>query len=160
MIRLSELKLPLDHAEDALPALIQSTLKITPQDLKGFTIYKRSYDARKQKLLLVYIVDVELHSASLAARLLSKHTTNSHIRPTPDMEYRLVAKVNEAPAIRPVVIGFGPCGIFAAMMLAQMGFKPIVIERGKQVRERTKDTWGLWRKKVLHTESNVQFGEG
>ncbi|QJR31191.1 NAD(P)/FAD-dependent oxidoreductase [Limnobacter profundi] len=160
MIRLSELKLPLDHPEDALPALICSTLKISANQLKSFSIYKRSYDARKQKLLLVYIVDVELDSSRLEAQLLSKFTTHSHIRPAPDMVYQLPVKLNEAPAIRPVVIGFGPCGIFAAMMLAQMGFKPIVIERGKQVRERTKDTWGLWRKRVLHTESNVQFGEG
>jgi len=160
MIRLSELKLPLDHPEDALPALICSTLKISANQLKSFNIYKRSYDARKQKLLLVYIVDVELDNARLEAQLLSKFTTNSHIRPAPDMVYQLPVKLNEAPAIRPVVIGFGPCGIFAAMMLAQMGFKPIVIERGKQVRERTKDTWGLWRKRILHTESNVQFGEG
>lgn len=160
MIRLSELKLPLDHPEDALPALICSTLKISANQLKSFSIYKRSYDARKQKLLLVYIVDVELDSAQLGAQLLAKFSTNSHIRPAPDMVYQLPVKLNEAPAIRPVVIGFGPCGIFAAMMLAQMGFKPIVIERGKQVRERTKDTWGLWRKRVLHTESNVQFGEG
>ncbi len=160
MIRLSELKLPLDHPEDALPALICSTLKISANQLKSFSIYKRSYDARKQKLLLVYIVDVELDNARLEAQLLSKFTTHSHIRPAPDMVYQLPVKLNDAPAIRPVVIGFGPCGIFAAMMLAQMGFKPIVIERGKQVRERTKDTWGLWRKRVLHTESNVQFGEG
>ena len=160
MIRLSELKLPLDHPEDALPALICSTLKISANQLKSFNIYKRSYDARKQKLLLVYIVDVELDSAQLEAQLLAKFSTNSHIRPAPDMVYQLPVKLNEAPAIRPVVIGFGPCGIFAAMMLAQMGFKPIVIERGKQVRERTKDTWGLWRKRVLHTASNVQFGEG
>ncbi|KYP11434.1 MAG: hypothetical protein A0129_07725 [Limnobacter sp. CACIAM 66H1] len=160
MIRLSELKLPLDHPEDALPALICSTLKISANQLKSFSIYKRSYDARKQKLLLVYIVDVELDSAQLEAQLLAKFSTNSHIRPAPDMVYQLPVKLKEAPAIRPVVIGFGPCGIFAAMMLAQMGFKPIVIERGKQVRERTKDTWGLWRKRVLHTESNVQFGEG
>ncbi len=160
MIRLSELKLPLDHPEDALPALICSTLKISANQLKSFSIYKRSYDAREQKLLLVYIVDVELDSAQLEVQLLAKISTNSHNRPAPDMVYQLPVKLNEAPAIRPVVIGFGPCGIFAAMMLAQMGFKPIVIERGKQVRERTKDTWGLWRKRVLHTESNVQFGEG
>jgi len=160
MIRLSELKLPLDHSEHALSELIHSTLKITAEDIKSLSIYKRSYDARKQKLLLVYIVDIELRSAQLEAQLLSKFITNSHIRPAPDMAYHLVAKVKDAPEIRPVVIGFGPCGIFAAMMLAQMGFKPIVIERGKQVRERTKDTWGLWRKRVLHSESNVQFGEG
>ena len=160
MIRLSELKLPLDHPEHALQELIVRTLDISPADIQSHTIYKRSYDARKQKLLLVYIVDVELGNPQLEAKLLAKFATNSHIRPAPDMAYHLVTQVKEAPAIPPVVVGFGPCGIFAAMMLAQMGFKPIVIERGKPVRERTKDTWGLWRKRVLHTESNVQFGEG
>lgn len=160
MIRLSELKLPLDHPEDALPALIVQTLGIIPADLRTFTVYKRSYDARKQKLMLVYIADVELASAQLEARLLKKFSTNSHIRPAPDMAYRLVTQLESAPEVRPVVIGFGPCGIFTALVLAQMGFKPIVLERGKPVRERTKDTWGLWRKKVLNPESNVQFGEG
>ncbi|MDH4394697.1 MAG: NAD(P)/FAD-dependent oxidoreductase [Limnobacter sp.] len=160
MIRLSELKLALDHPEDALPALIIKTLGISSADVLNFTIYKRSYDARKQKLLLVYIVDVQLQSPQLEARLLDQFKTNSHIRPAPEMAYHWVTKVDQAPDIRPVVIGFGPCGIFAALMLAQMGFKPIVLERGKPVRERTKDTWGLWRKRVLHAESNVQFGEG
>ncbi|HEX5485357.1 MAG TPA: NAD(P)/FAD-dependent oxidoreductase [Limnobacter sp.] len=160
MIRLSELKLPLDHPEDALPALIVKTLGVASADLHTFTVYKRSYDARKQKLMLVYIADVALASAQLEARLLKKFSTNPHIRPAPDMAYRLVTQLATAPEVRPVVIGFGPCGIFAALVLAQMGFKPIVLERGKPVRERTKDTWGLWRKKVLNPESNVQFGEG
>ena len=100
------------------------------------------------------------NSASLEATLLEKFKNNPHIRPAPDQTYRLVASATQAPALRPVVIGFGPCGIFAALLLAQMGLKPIVLERGKSVRERTKDTWGLWRKRVLNHESNVQFGEG
>ncbi|MBI2725967.1 MAG: NAD(P)/FAD-dependent oxidoreductase [Polaromonas sp.] len=160
MIRLTELKLPLDHAEDALPALIARTLAIPPGDIASHSIYKRSYDARKQKLLLVYIADVALTSPELEARLLQKFEGNPHIRPTPDQAYYPVTHVDAAPEVRPVVVGFGPCGIFAALLLAQMGFKPIVLERGKKVRERTKDTWGLWRKKVLNPESNVQFGEG
>lgn len=160
MIRLTELKLPLDHPEDALPALIVKTLGIQPAELLRHSIYKRSYDARKQKLLLVYIADVELASPELEARLLQQFEGNPHIRPAPDQRYHLVARVDNAPAVRPVVVGFGPCGIFAALLLAQMGFKPIVLERGKKVRERTKDTWGLWRKGVLNPESNVQFGEG
>ena len=200
MIRLTELKLPLDHPEDALPALIVKTLGIQPAELLRHSIYKRSYDARKQKLLLVYIADVELAPtlvasrtalppegalrlrpgeagsaapaggeeaptlrtdvSSLEAMLLAKFKDNPHIRPAPDQRYHLVARVDNAPAVRPVVVGFGPCGIFAALLLAQMGFKPIVLERGKKVRERTKDTWGLWRKGVLNPESNVQFGEG
>ncbi len=160
MIRLTELKLPLDHPEDALPALIVKTLGIAPAELQSHAIYKRSYDARKQKLLLVYIADVEVASAELEARLLTQFEGQPHIRPAPDQSYHLVAQANNAPAVRPVVVGFGPCGIFAALLLAQMGFKPIVLERGKKVRERTKDTWGLWRKSVLNPESNVQFGEG
>ncbi|WP_096664320.1 NAD(P)/FAD-dependent oxidoreductase [Polaromonas sp. AET17H-212] len=193
MIRLTELKLPLDHPEDALPALIVKTLGIQPAELLRHSIYKRSYDARKQKLLLVYIADVEVaptlvasrtalppegalrlrpgeagsaapaggeDAPSLEAELLAKFKDNPHIRPAPDQSYHVVAQVDSAPAVRPVVVGFGPCGIFAALLLAQMGFKPIVLERGKKVRERTKDTWGLWRKGVLNPESNVQFGEG
>ncbi len=160
MIRLTELKLPLDHAEDALPALIARTLALQPGDIASHSIYKRSYDARKQKLLLVYIADVALTSPGLEAHLLKKFDGNPHIRATPDQDYSPVVHVDAAPPVRPVVVGFGPCGIFAALLLAQMGFKPIVLERGKKVRERTKDTWGLWRKKVLNPESNVQFGEG
>ncbi|MES2243932.1 MAG: NAD(P)/FAD-dependent oxidoreductase [Pseudomonadota bacterium] len=160
MIRLTELKLPLDHPEDALPALIVKTLGIQPAELLRHSIYKRSYDARKQKLLLVYIADVQLASPELEQTLLRQFEATPHIRPAPDQSYHLVARVDSAPAVRPVVVGFGPCGIFAALLLAQMGFKPIVLERGKKVRERTKDTWGLWRKGVLNPESNVQFGEG
>ena len=160
MLRLTELKLPLDHLEPALGALIAHTLGIMPGDVHSHIIYKRSYDARKQKLLLVYIVDVELSDPSQEAALLQRLAGNPHVRPTPDQAYYPVAQVETAPAVRPVVVGFGPCGIFAALLLAQMGFKPIVLERGKKVRERTQDTWGLWRKRVLHPESNVQFGEG
>jgi uncharacterized FAD-dependent dehydrogenase len=159
MIRITELKLPLDHDEHALPALIVKTLGIATSDLISHTVYKRSYDARMKKLLLVYIADVEV-APTLEAKLLMQFEAHPHIRPTPDQAYYPVVQLNEAPALRPVVVGFGPCGIFAALLLAQMGFKPIVLERGKKVRERTQDTWGLWRKSTLNPESNVQFGEG
>ena len=163
MLRLTELKLPLDHDEAALPALIVKTLGITPAELAGNHIHKRSYDARKQKLLLVYIAHVTLSSPALEEQLIAQFAGHPHIGRAPDLAYyppTQASLATQAPAIRPVVIGFGPCGIFAALLLAQMGFKPIVLERGKKVRERTKDTWGLWRKQVLHPESNVQFGEG
>ena len=159
MIRITELKLSLDHDEHALPALMAKTLGIAVAELTSHTVYKRSYDARKQKLLLVYICDLEVAPA-LEAKLLKQFESHPHIRPTPDQTYYPVVQLNAAPALRPVVVGFGPCGIFAALLLAQMGFKPIVLERGKKVRERTKDTWGLWRKNALNPESNVQFGEG
>ena len=159
MIRLTELKLPLDHPDDALPALITGTLGVTPEDLQAFTIFKRSIDARKAALLQVYIVDVEL-SPEREVALLEKFAGHPHIFAAPDMVYRPLGQAPANPGLRPVVVGFGPCGIFAALILAQMGFKPIVLERGKTVRERTRDTWGLWRQRELNPESNVQFGEG
>jgi uncharacterized FAD-dependent dehydrogenase len=160
MIRLTELKLPLDHAENALPALAAQTLGIAAAELQGVHIHKRSFDARKADLLKVYIVDVTLADAGLESRLLARFAGNPHIFPTPDMAYRSVGNAPAGLPLRPVVVGFGPCGMFAALLLAQMGFKPIVLERGKTVRQRTRDTWGLWRKNVLNPESNVQFGEG
>ncbi|MBK5207793.1 MAG: FAD-dependent monooxygenase, partial [Polaromonas sp.] len=160
MLRLTEIKLPLEHAENALQGALLQTLHITPAELVSFTVFKRSFDARKAVIMQVYIVDVALASAELEAALLRQHAANPHILPTPDMVYHPVAQAPARLSLRPVVVGFGPCGIFAALLLAQMGFKPIVLERGKTVRQRTKDTWGLWRKNVLNPESNVQFGEG
>jgi uncharacterized FAD-dependent dehydrogenase len=159
MLRLSELKLPLDHAPEALTALIARTLDVPLEAIASHTVFKRSFDARKADLLTVYIADVQLADAGLEAALLARHAAHPHIQSAPDMRYTPPAHAPEG-APRPVVIGFGPCGIFAALMLAKMGFKPIVLERGKTVRQRTRDTWGLWRKSVLNPESNVQFGEG
>jgi uncharacterized FAD-dependent dehydrogenase len=159
MIRISELKLPLDHAVDALPDLAAKTIGVAPAQFLSFHIFKLSFDARKAELLQVYIVDVAL-DAALETELLARHAGHPHIRPAPDMAYQQPTVAPASLPLRPVVVGFGPCGMFAALMLAKMGFKPIVIERGKTVRERTKDTWALWRKSELHPESNVQFGEG
>jgi uncharacterized FAD-dependent dehydrogenase len=160
MLRLTEIKLPLEHAENALQDAILHRLLITPADLADFTVFKRSFDARKAAIMQVYILDVELASAALEAALLDQHAGNPHILPTPDMAYHPVGAAPASLPLRPVVVGFGPCGIFAALVLAQMGFKPLVLERGTTVRQRTQDTWGLWRKNVLNPESNVQFGEG
>ena len=158
MLRLTELKLPLDHPPEALRAAILQRLELADDALVGFSIFKRSYDARKKHaLLLIYAVDVEVKNE---AALLKKFRTDRHLAPAPDMDYRFVGHAPENLRERPLVVGFGPCGIFAALVLAQMGFKPIVLERGKAVRERTQDTWGLWRRHVLNPESNVQFGEG
>ena len=161
MIRLSELKLPLDHPPEALPALIAQTLGVELGDIASHRVYKRSFDARKADLRTVYIVDVQLTDPARESTLLARHADNIHIQPAPDMRYRLPVQVHGAqPLPRPVVVGFGPCGIFAALLLAQMGLRPIVLERGMEVRERTQDTWDLWRRGQLHPESNVQFGEG
>ncbi|MEJ8854673.1 NAD(P)/FAD-dependent oxidoreductase [Variovorax robiniae] len=160
MIRLSEIKLPLDPPSDALPRAVHGLLGVDADAIANIHVFKRSFDARKVDLLQVYIVDVTLTDPSREAQLFAKLAGNPRVMPTPDMVYRVPAQAPADVPVRPVVVGFGPCGIFAALMLAKMGFKPIVLERGKTVRQRTRDTWGLWRKSVLNPESNVQFGEG
>lgn len=158
MLRITEIKLPLDHAENALRDAIVAKLGIADSELQDFSVFKRSYDARqKHKILLIYIVDVQVQHED---KLLQKFANDQHIKATPDMAYQFVAQASGTQASRPVVIGMGPCGIFAGLLLAQMGFRPIILERGKAVRERTQDTWGLWRNHTLNPESNVQFGEG
>ncbi|MEH6462154.1 NAD(P)/FAD-dependent oxidoreductase [Chitinimonas sp. JJ19] len=158
MLRLNELRLPLDHAPEALPAAIAQRLKIKPAELLAFEVFKRSYDARRgHPLTLIYTLDITVANE---AALLKRMAGDNKIGPSPDTSYHFVGQAPADLQHRPVVVGFGPCGIFAALLLAQMGFNPIVLERGKEVRQRTKDTWGLWRKNVLNPESNVQFGEG
>ena len=187
MIRISELKLPLTalpvevrraadapsetdedrippHPEEALRQLAAIALGIDAQAIDQLHVFKRSFDARKADLLAVFIVDLSLKDATSEAALLARFPKHPHIQPTPNMSWQAPthapAHFGAQEGERPVVVGFGPCGIFAALSLAQMGFKPIVIERGSPVRQRTKDTWGLWRKQTLKPESNVQFGEG
>lgn len=159
MLRVSEIKLPLDHPEEVLPRAIADRLAIPADDLLSFHVHRRGYDARKRDhIQLVYTIDAELRNEST---VLARFHADPHVVPTPDMRYKFVANAAAAPdAPRPVVVGMGPCGLFAGLILAQMGFRPIILERGKAVRERTKDTFGLWRKQVLNPESNVQFGEG
>ena len=154
MLRLTELKLPLDHSGDALRDAVLTRIGIPADDLIGLTIARRGYDARRRSAIgLVYAVDVELRDEPA---VLAAHPA---LRVTPDTRYRLPVRVQGQDA-RPVVIGTGPCGLMAALTLAEMGFRPLILERGKLVRERTRDTWGLWRRGVLNPESNVQFGEG
>jgi uncharacterized FAD-dependent dehydrogenase len=182
MLRITELRLPLDHAADALRPAIVARLGLREAELAGFTIFKRSYDARKKSAIqLIYTIDCAL--AVDESAVLARFADDPHVRLAPDTRYRFVGHApadfyahalppndahaasgangtGRAPRLRPVVVGFGPCGLFAALILAQMGLAPIVLERGRPVRERTKDTWGLWRRSVLDPESNVQFGEG
>lgn len=159
MIRITGLTLPLDTGGEALRSAVVRRLRISSEELLNFTVFKRSYDARKKNsaILFVYIIDAELRDE---ASVLARFARDDEIRPAPDTAYHPVGQAPDGLTERPLVVGFGPCGLFAALILAQMGFRPIVLERGRPVRRRTADTWALWRKKILTPESNVQFGEG
>jgi uncharacterized protein len=158
MLRLTEIKLPLNHDENAINAAILAKLKIKPEQLHSVNVFKRGFDARKKTdIQLIYTLDIEVDNE---AALLQRFVKDQHVKPAPDTSYKFVARAPANLPERPIVIGLGPCGLFAGLILAQMGFKPIILERGKEVRERTKDTFGFWRGKALNTESNVQYGEG
>ncbi|MEI7843416.1 MAG: NAD(P)/FAD-dependent oxidoreductase [Gallionellaceae bacterium] len=158
MLRLTEIKLPLDHPQHAIHDAIIKRLGIRVDALRDFTIFRRGFDARKPSaILFIYTLDVAVTNEE---KVLSRFKNDVHVKVAPDTSYYFVTQASKNLTERPVVIGTGPCGLFAGLILAQMGFRPIILERGKEVRERTKDTWGLWRKHELNPESNVQFGEG
>jgi uncharacterized FAD-dependent dehydrogenase len=162
MLRLTDLALPLDASGADLEAALRRRLELAHGEPLTFSIFKRSVDARqRQAIRLVYTLDVALASSAREDELRRHFADDRHVLPTPDTTYRFVAQAPPGFAgARPLVIGTGPCGLFAALTLAQMGFRPLLLERGKRVRERTVDTFGFWRQGVLDPESNVQFGEG
>jgi uncharacterized FAD-dependent dehydrogenase len=159
VIRITELPLPLDYAPETLRHAILKRLAISDADLLDFTLFKRSHDARKKNsgILFICIVDVTVRDEPAVLRRLAH---DRQVGPAPDTSYHEVARAPAQLRERPLVVGFGPCGLFAALLLAQMGFRPIVLERGRDVRRRTHDTWALWQQHTLTPESNVQFGEG
>lgn len=159
MLRLTQISLPLNHPEEAIPKAAASRLHIRPENLISCTVFRQAHDARKKHAILrIYTLDVEVANE---AAILERSADDPSIKQTPDMAYQFVTHAPEnANHQRPLVIGAGPCGLFTALLLAQMGLKPIILERGKAVKERTQDTWGLWKKSILDPESNVQFGEG
>ena len=158
MLRISEIRLPLEHPPAALSDEVAIRLGVALPEITELRVFRRSCDARKAAApTFIYSLDVALPDEAL---VLERHAGDRHVQPTPDMHYHFVGRAPLPFTTRPIVVGFGPAGIFAALVLAQSGFRPIVVERGKAVRERTQDTWGLWRKRILDPESNVQFGEG
>jgi hypothetical protein len=158
MLRISEIRLPLEHPPAALSDEVAIRLGVALPEITELRVFRRSCDARKAAApTFIYSVDVALPDE---AAVLERHAGDRHVQPAPEMHYHFVGRAPLPLTTRPIVVGFGPAGIFAALVLAQSGFRPIVVERGKAVRERTQDTWGLWRKRILDPESNVQFGEG
>ncbi len=161
MLRLNEVKLPLDHSEEELHAAVIERLDIELKDLLNCVVFRRSVDARKRSAIqLIYTLDVEVTDESTVFNRNEKLKKSGQVTVSPDTNYHFVTHAPEEIKQRPVVIGTGPCGFFAGLLLAQMGFKPIILERGKIVQQRTRDTMGFWRKSVFKPESNVQFGEG
>jgi uncharacterized protein len=163
VLRLSELKLPLDHSEADLAAAVLRRLRLAPDQLLGLRLVKRSVDARKSAAItLVYSLDLDLDlDARAEARLLKRFAGDPHLRPSPDTTYHPVVSGANAGKTRPVVVGAGPCGYFAALLLAQMGFRPLLLERGKAIKQRSADTFGFWKGSAdFNPESNAQFGEG
>lgn len=161
MIRLTEIRLPIDHPPEALPAAVRRKLGLKKSAPVEINVFRRGYDARKRSAIsLVYTLDVTVPPEPGETTLQQRFANDPHVRPAPDTRYRHIVRTAPEGTPRPVVIGAGPCGLFATLILAEMGFRPILIERGRAVRQRTKDTWGLWRRGVLTPESNVQFGEG
>ncbi|MBT3321485.1 MAG: NAD(P)/FAD-dependent oxidoreductase [Anaerolineae bacterium] len=158
MLLLYNIKLPLDHPKSELEVVILKKLGIQPDELLSYSVFKRSYDARrKDNIKLIYSLIVEVRQEKEILRRKRKDNT---IRLAPDTSYKFVTQASDNLSQRPLVVGTGPCGLFAGLILAQMGFCPIILERGKRVRERTVDTFGFWRQRKLDPESNVQFGEG
>ncbi|MGR8980534.1 MAG: NAD(P)/FAD-dependent oxidoreductase [Gammaproteobacteria bacterium] len=158
MLRITELTLPLEHGEESIKSAIVARLDIEPNELISYTVFRQSYDARQRDAIkLVYTLDVEINNEKAA---LQRQQLDPKISITPDTRYRFVTQAPKELMHRPLIIGMGPCGILAGLILAEMGFRPIILERGKPVRERTKDTFGLWRRREFNPESNVQFGEG
>jgi len=165
VLRLNELKLPLDHDPEALSEAICRRLKIQPEQLLQQRVVKRSIDARRRSAIqLSYGVELALEP-ELEQQLLHRFRRDPHLQPAPDTTYQAPVQA-PAPWIdgtipRPVVVGAGPCGYFCALLLAQMGLRPLLLERGKPVKERTADTFGFWQgKRPFQPESNAQFGEG
>ena len=158
MLRLTDIRLPLGHSSDKLELAILKRLQITSAELRAHSVARLAYDARKRNAIVtVYSLDVDVVDE---AQLLLRFKDEAHIKLTPDTDYNFVTHAPSNLTMRPIVIGTGPCGFMAGLLLAQMGFKPLILERGQEVRQRTKDTWGLWREHKLNPESNVQFGEG
>ena len=161
MIRISQLKLPCGHSEADLEEKIRKTIKLKDRDTVRYRIRKHSIDARKKPQLFdIYTVDADLKMGIKAERKLAAKLRNRNIAVVEESGYQFPPAGGEKMNTRPVVIGAGPAGLFCALMLAEHGYRPILLERGRCVEERAKDIDRYWESGKLDPSSNVQFGEG
>ena len=163
MIRIPNLKLTIQQAKngdaekEALRNAILAKLNVNPKDLIAFSIFKKSVDARKKNAIVyIYTVDASLKNEAAILRKTSK----SGITPSPDLSYQAVVPGSMSLEHRPVIIGMGPAGLFAGLILSQNGYAPIILERGDEVDIRSTKIDTFWQTGELDPESNVQFGEG
>lgn len=160
MYRISQIKLALGEPKELLPKKIKKKLG-NSIDIKEYKIVKESIDARdKSDIRFVYTVDFDVEQRQGARKITLKPDHKKILSIAPDMSYKAPEPGVRELKHRPVIAGFGPCGIFCALILAQQGYRPIVLERGKRVSERAEDVQNFWNGGALNTESNVQFGEG
>ncbi|MBF1173372.1 MAG: NAD(FAD)-utilizing dehydrogenase [[Eubacterium] sulci] len=160
MYRISQIKLALNEPKELLPKKIKKKLG-NNIEIKEYKIVKESIDARdKGDIKFVYTVDFDVEQRQGVRKIALKPDPKKNLSIAPDMSYKAPEPGVRELKHRPVIAGFGPCGIFCALILAQQGYRPIVLERGKCVSERAEDVQNFWNGGVLNTESNVQFGEG
>lgn len=163
MIRINQLKLSPDHSEEDLIKSIKNTLKLDDRTDFEYIIVKRSVDARhKPDIYFVYAINVKFENAAIESKI-TKRVNNNNVMSINEKKYAFPCDLTSEKIEniqRPVIIGFGPAGMFCALFLARQGLRPIVIERGQCVEDRIKTVDDFWNNEPLNTESNVQFGEG
>ena len=155
MYRIQQIKLPINHKEEELLIKAAEALRIKKEEIKEITIFRKSIDARKKdEILFIYALDVDTYKEVKISK------RNNNISVADPFIYDVQVTGEKLLNNRPVVVGSGPAGLFCALLLAEKGYRPIILERGKTVKERVKDIEKFWKCGILNTNSNVQFGEG
>ena len=154
MLRITQLKLDIDESLDLLPSKILHKLHMKEEDLLDYHIVKESIDARKGHMIFSYTVDCKVHHEQSILKRKIKDVTL-----TPDERYHMPKPGIIGMKKRPIVVGFGPAGMFSALLLAQLGYAPVILERGEAVEQRVEKVEKFWKEGILDTQCNVQFGD-